>query len=140
MMGVGREKTGSPEASMKKILVVDDNTTIIMLIKTKLAANGFDVISAYNGESGWQAISREKPDLVLLDIMMPRMDGFQVFEKLLSEPSTNGIPVIFLTASGQREDEKRAMEMGAKHFLTKPFSPNNLLEIVNGILGTGEAA
>jgi CheY-like chemotaxis protein len=124
---------------MKKILVVDDNTTIIMLIKTKLVANGYDVISAYNGESGWQAISHEKPDLVLLDIMMPRMDGFQVFEKLLSEPSTNGIPVIFLTASGQREDEKRAMEMGAKHFLTKPFSPNNLLEIVNGILGTGES-
>lgn len=125
---------------MKKILVVDDNTTIIMLIKTKLAANGYEVLSAYNGETGWLAIARDKPDLVLLDIMMPRMDGFQVFEKMLSDPSINGIPVIFLTASGQREDEKRAMEMGARHFLTKPFSPNHLLEIVNKLLGAGEAA
>ena len=119
---------------MNKIIVVDDNTTIIMLIKTKLSANGYEVLSAYNGESGYQLIENEKPALVLLDIMMPKMDGFQVFEKLKSNESLSKIPVIFLTASGQREDEKKANEMGARHFLTKPFSPNNLLEIVNKVL------
>ncbi|OHD59263.1 MAG: hypothetical protein A2014_09215, partial [Spirochaetes bacterium GWF1_49_6] len=104
------------------------------LIKSKLKANGFEVITAYNGATALELAFSEKPDLVLLDIMMPNMDGFEVFQKLKENDSMKDVPVVFLTASGQRSDESRAMEMGAKYFLTKPFSPNHLLEIVNKAL------
>jgi DNA-binding response OmpR family regulator len=119
---------------MKKVLAVDDKPNIIMLIKSKLKANGFEVITAYNGATALELAFSEKPDLVLLDIMMPNMDGFEVFQKLKENDSMKDVPVVFLTASGQRSDESRAMEMGAKYFLTKPFSPNHLLEIVNKAL------
>ncbi|OHD57149.1 MAG: hypothetical protein A2Y33_09505 [Spirochaetes bacterium GWF1_51_8] len=123
---------------MKKVLAVDDKPNIIMLIKSKLKANGFEVVTAYNGASALELAASEKPDLILLDIMMPTMDGFEVFQKLKDGQATANIPVIFLTASGQRSDESKAMEMGAKHFLTKPFSPNHLLDIVNKVLAGGE--
>lgn len=119
---------------MKKVLAVDDKPNIIMLIKSKLKANGFEVITAYNGATALELAFSEKPDLVLLDIMMPNMDGFEVFQKLKENDAMKNVPVVFLTASGQRADESRAMEMGAKYFLTKPFSPNHLLEIVNKAL------
>lgn len=119
---------------MRKLVVLDDNTTIIMLVRTKLSANGFEVLSAYNGETGLALIRESCPDLVLLDIMMPRMNGFEVFEAMKADELTKDIPVIFLTASGRREDEKRAMDMGAHSFLTKPFSPSNLLDIVNKVI------
>jgi CheY-like chemotaxis protein len=121
---------------MKKILAIDDKPNIIMLIKAKLKANGYEVISSYSGETAVEIALKENPDLILLDIMMPKMDGFEVFSKLKEHEETKDIPVVFLTASGQRSDENRAIEMGAKHFLTKPFSPNNLLEVVNKVLNS----
>ena len=120
---------------MKKALAIDDKPNIIMLIKAKLQANGFEVISLYGGETAVDTASTEKPDIILLDVMMPKMDGFEVFAKLKEHSETKDIPVIFLTASGQRNDEVRAREMGAADFLTKPFSPNHLLEVVNRVLG-----
>ena len=123
---------------MKKILAVDDKPNIIMLIKAKLKANGYEVFSAYNGETALQIARDDKPDLILLDIMMPRMDGFEVFKQLKDSDETKEIPVVFLTASGQRNDENRAMKMGAKYFLTKPFSPNHLLDIIKRVFDETE--
>lgn len=119
----------------KKALVVDDHTNIVILIKAKLKANGFDVLSASRGSIALEIAEKETPDIILLDIMMPGMDGFEVFSKLKEKDATKDIPVIFLTASAQKSDEIRARDMRAAHFLRKPFSPNELLQIINQVLG-----
>lgn len=118
---------------MKTILAIDDKPNIVMLIKTKLTANGYNVLSAYSGKKGIELAQTKQPNIILLDVMMPEMDGFTVFENLKADNRTADIPVVFLTASGKRSDEEKALELGAKEFLTKPFSPNNLLEVVQKI-------
>lgn len=119
---------------MKKVLVVDDKPNIVMLVRAKLAANGFEVFTAYNGKEALRVAEKEKPDLILLDIMMPGMDGFEVFMQIKDIADLTDVPVIFLTASGKRSDESKALEMGAAFFLTKPFSPNRLIEIVTKVM------
>jgi CheY-like chemotaxis protein len=123
---------------MKTILAIDDKPSIVMLIKTKLEANGYNVLSAYSGKKGIEIAREEQPTMILLDVMMPEMDGFDVFKNLKADEKTAKIPVVFLTASGKRSDEEKALEWGAKGFLTKPFSPNNLLEVVQKICGGEE--
>lgn len=119
---------------MKKVLVVDDHTNIVTLIKAKLKASGFMVFTELNGLKALQTAEKEIPDVILLDIMMPGIDGFEVFEKLKVNEKTRQIPVIFLTASSRKSDEERAAAMNAEHFLRKPFSLNELLEIINKVL------
>ena len=119
----------------KKIMVVDDEPYIARVIKFKLEQEGYTVISANDGITGLNKIKEEKPDLVLLDVMMPGMSGYEVCQKIKGDAELAGIPVVILTAKGQERDREQGFSMGASDYITKPFSPNRLLELVKSIVG-----
>jgi len=119
-------------AIMKKILIADDEKSLRFLIRETLEMNNYIIFEADNGEKALELVDEKKPDLLLLDIMMPKMTGFEVAEAL--KDSNNKPNIIMLTAKGQQEDRGRGMECGADYFLTKPFSPIALLELVEEIL------
>lgn len=119
----------------KKIMVVDDEPYIARVIKFKLEQEGYTVISANDGQSGLQKIKEEKPDLVLLDVMMPGLSGYEVCQKIKEDADLAGIPVVILTAKGQERDREQGLTMGASDYITKPFSPNRLLELVKNMIG-----
>ena len=119
----------------KKIMVVDDEPYIARVIKFKLEQEGYTVISANDGITGLSKIKEEKPDLVLLDVMMPGMSGYEVCQKIKGDAELAGIPVVILTAKGQERDREQGFSMGASDYITKPFSPNRLLELVKSIIG-----
>ena len=119
----------------KKIMVVDDEPYIARVIKFKLEQEGYIVISANDGITGLNKIREEKPDLVLLDVMMPGMTGYEVCQKIKGDAELAGIPVVILTAKGQERDREQGFSMGASDYITKPFSPNRLLELVKSIVG-----
>lgn len=112
---------------MKKILFIEDEPDLITLIKTRLEANDFEVVTAADGEEGLKKVYEERPSLVLLDVIMPKMDGFEVCRRLKSDPEVAGIPVVIITASGVRDVEKKSFEAGAQGFIRKPFEPTDLL-------------
>ena len=118
-----------------KILVVDDEVYILHILDLSLGAEGFDVITATDGEEALAKAQREKPDLIILDVMMPRLDGYETCRRLKSDPGTRDIPVLLLTARGRDEDRQRGVESGADDYITKPFSPNKLINRVSDILG-----
>lgn len=122
----------------KKILVVDDEPDMVKALQIRLEQAGYQVITAYEGESGLDKTREEKPDLVILDIMMPVMDGFQVCEKIKSDPSIKGIPVIMLTAKTMGDDFDKAMEKKADWYITKPFDDKHLLRRIKGLLQEDE--
>lgn len=122
-------------ASMPTVLVIDDEVHIIKIIEYKLRAAGHTVISARDGIEGVERAKVERPDLILLDIMMPRMDGFQALEILKENPETQAIPVLMLTVKGREGDRRRGLRMGVVEYLTKPFSPSELLHRINAVLG-----
>lgn len=105
---------------MTKILVVDDEEGILDLLYEHLSDDGFEVISANNGSSALAQIYREKPDIVLLDLNIPELDGYQVLRELRQAPTTKNLPVILLTGVSPTEGEKAAVELGANHYVTKP--------------------
>lgn len=119
----------------KKIMVVDDEPYIARVIKFKLEQEGYAVISANDGVTGLDRIRQEKPDLVLLDVMMPGLTGYEVCQQVKADADLQGIPVVFLTAKGQERDREQGLNMGASDYITKPFSPNRLLELVKSIIG-----
>ena len=114
----------------KKILVVDDEFTIRELVAMTLEPD-YDVIKAKNGKQGLEMIN-EKPDLVILDVMMPKMDGYEVCEKLKTNPETRNIPIIMLTAKHAMEDLKKAIQVDVDEYITKPFEPELLKKRVDG--------
>lgn len=116
-----------------KILVCDDERHIVRLIQVNLEKNGFNVVTAYDGKEGLEKIQQEKPDLVVLDVMMPYMDGFEVLKNLRREPETEGLPVIMLTAKAQDKDVFEGYHYGADMYLTKPFNPIELVTFVKRI-------
>ncbi|MFQ5883049.1 MAG: response regulator transcription factor [Candidatus Methylomirabilales bacterium] len=120
---------------MPTVLVIDDEVHIIKIIEYKLRAAGHTVISARDGIEGVERAKVERPDLILLDIMMPRMDGFQALEILKENPETQAIPVLMLTVKGREGDRRRGLRMGVVEYLTKPFSPSELLHRINAVLG-----
>ena len=124
---------------MPKILVVDDEIHIIKIIAYKMRSAGYEVVSARDGVEALEQVRAGRPDLVLLDVMMPRMDGFQTLEALKADPATRDIPVFLLTVKSKDTDRQRGYQLGAEDYLTKPFSPNKLLERVDQALkrGTG---
>jgi CheY-like chemotaxis protein len=124
---------------MPKILVVDDEIHIIKIIAYKMRSAGYEVVSARDGVEALEQVRAARPDLVLLDVMMPRMDGFQTLEALKADPATRDIPVFLLTVKSKDTDRQRGYQLGADDYLTKPFSPNKLLERVDQALkrGTG---
>src|SRR5713101_9627538 len=113
--------------SQAKILVVDDEVDNVRLLEALLLRRGFEVVKARNGAEALQQVDREQPDLILLDVMMPIMDGFEVCKILKDNPETRLIPVVIMTALGQVEDRVKGIEAGADDFLTKPVHRDELL-------------
>jgi CheY-like chemotaxis protein len=118
----------------KKILLIDDEPQLIKAVEIRLKSTGYDVSVAYDGRAGIDKVKGIKPDLILLDLIMPIMDGYNVAKILKEDPETKHIPVIILTAS-QREDLKtRCRELGVTSFIMKPFETSDLLMMVKAIL------
>ncbi len=119
----------------KRILVTDDDPVILRLLQVNLELEGYDVLLAHHGEEAYELAVAETPDLVILDIMMPRMDGYETVEKLKATETTKDIPVVFLSAKAQQSDIERGKEYGVADYLTKPFDPTELLEVVEHLIG-----
>lgn len=119
----------------KKILIVEDDTFLRNLISQKLQKENFQVVEAIDGEEGLKKIKEEKPDLVLLDLILPEMDGFEVLRKVKEDPLLSSIPVIILSNLGQREDVERGMNLGAVDYLIKAhFTPGEIIEKIKNVL------
>lgn len=118
----------------QKILVVDDEPHILELISFNLKKNGFAVITAEDGEQALRLIREDTPDLVVLDLMLPGMDGLDVCKTLRGDPATKRLPVIMLTAKGEEVDRIVGLEMGADDYVTKPFSPRELTARIKAVL------
>ena len=118
----------------KRILVIDDEPELVKAIEIRLKTSGYEVEAAYDGQSGIDKAKEVKPDLILLDIIMPRMDGYEVTKELIADPETEQIPIIVFTASQQRDLEARCRELGITDFIKKPFETSDLLNMVNEIL------
>jgi two-component system alkaline phosphatase synthesis response regulator PhoP/two-component system response regulator VicR len=116
-----------------KILVCDDERHIVRLIQVNLERQGYQVTTAFDGKEGLEKIRAEKPDLVVLDVMMPYMDGFEVLKTIRREPETENLPVIMLTAKAQDKDVFEGYHYGADMYLTKPFNPMELVAFVKRI-------
>jgi len=121
---------------MKKgtILVIDDERDLIELVRYNLEKEGFDVIAATDGQSGLEVVTKHRPDLVVLDLMMPGLDGLQVCQQLRSDPRAGRIPVIMLTAKATEADRVVGLEMGADDYIVKPFSPREVVARVKAVL------
>jgi two-component system alkaline phosphatase synthesis response regulator PhoP len=120
--------------SRGKVLVVDDEEYIQHILNFSFGAEGYEVITAADGEEALKKARHEKPDIIVLDIMMPKMDGYEACKKLKNDPQTRGIPVILLTAKGRDVDRKLGAEAGADDYVVKPFSPGRLIERVDGMI------
>lgn len=112
-------KTTKKKSGEKKLMVVDDDRFITKVYSIKLTHEGYDVILAYNGEEALEKAKKDKPGLILLDLIMPRMDGFETLERLKKDPKLKKIPVLVLSNLGQETDIERAMELGAEDYLVK---------------------
>lgn len=118
----------------KKILIAEDDRVIQELLQVNLQLEGFDVTVASDGIEALDKLPAADPDLVILDIMMPRLDGWGVCQRLKADPETAKIPVIFLSARAQELDMKRGYELGVAAYVTKPFDPSELVETVERVL------
>jgi two-component system phosphate regulon response regulator PhoB len=125
--------------SMQKILIVEDERDIADLIGFNLERQGYEVLKAYDGIIGTEMAMRERPDLIVLDLMLPGRDGYGVFKELRRDTRTAQIPVIMLTARAQTEDRIAGLEAGADDYLTKPFSPKELMLRISAVLKRSDA-
>ena len=122
---------------MPKILIADDEPSLRLLVKATLSVNkSFDLIEATDGSEALIKAQNESPDILLLDVMMPNLSGFEVCERLKNDPKTKDIIIIMLTAIGQQSDRDWAISVGTDYFLTKPFSPIELFNLIEKILAT----
>jgi len=120
--------------SMKKrILVVEDEPNIVISLRFLLENAGFDVEVETNGREALDHILNNTPDALVLDVMLPELDGFEILQKIRSDENVSGLPVLMLTAKGQREDRKNALDFGADLFITKPFSNSEVVEAVESL-------
>ena len=122
-----------------KVLVVDDQWPMRLLVKVNLESEAVTVLEADNGTEAVELAVRELPDVVLLDVMMPGMDGFEVAEILTADPRTSRIPIVFLSARADYQSQARGLAIGAGDYITKPFNPTNLLEAIERLLGDRDA-
>ena len=118
-----------------KLLIVDDEKDLIDTLTFRLEANGYDVIKAFDGRDGLDKAKREKPDLIILDLMLPKMDGYKVCGLLKADARYNKIPIILFTARAQKSDKKMGKDVGANAYITKPFEPQVLLGKIKELLG-----
>jgi DNA-binding response OmpR family regulator len=121
-----------------RVLVIDDEAPIRLLCRVNLEAEGMKVLEAADGPSGLVAARTSLPDVILLDVMMPGLDGWQVAEELLDDESTSGIPIVFLTARAELRDRARGLDVGGIDYVTKPFNPIELASLVRDLLGRVE--
>ena len=119
---------------MARVLVIDDEGPIRLLCRVNLEAAGMEVTEAEDGVAGVEAARAQHPDVILLDVMMPGMDGWEVFGELLKDPATAKIPIVFLTARAELRDQARGLELGGVDYVTKPFSPLDLAPLVNDLI------
>lgn len=124
---------------MARILIVEDEPDVLLLLENRVRGAGHDVVSATNGEEGLTLVATEKPDLVVLDWMMPRRDGIDVCEEIRASDPEHTIKVLMLTARSQQSDVDRAMAAGADDYIVKPFSSRDLIERINALI-EGRAA
>jgi two-component system alkaline phosphatase synthesis response regulator PhoP len=117
-----------------KILVVDDEVNITQILEFSIGAEGYEVITAANGEEAIDKARREQPDLIILDVMMPKIDGYEACRILKANPLTKSIPVVLLTAKGRDIDKRLGYEVGATDYIIKPFSPNKLVDRIHQLL------
>ncbi|MDY6796235.1 MAG: response regulator [Actinomycetota bacterium] len=122
----------------EKVLIVDDDATIVNLLATILEMDGFQPCKASSGEEAFESIDKEPPDLVLLDIMMPEMDGLEFLSRLRSNPMTEQIPVVILTVLSDREDVLEGWLRKADGYVTKPFDPRELEKTLRNVLDRSE--
>jgi DNA-binding response OmpR family regulator len=120
--------------TMAKVLVIDDEAPIRLLCRVNLEAEGMDVLEAGDGPSGLEAARSAAPDVILLDVMMPGLDGWRVAEELLDDERTNRIPIVFLTARAEVRDRARGLDLGGIDYVTKPFNPIELAPLVEELL------
>jgi len=119
----------------KKILIADDEVNIVISLEFLMKREGFEVVIASDGEEAIAKIREEKPDLVLLDVMMPRKTGFEVCQEVRSNPELQDLKILMLTAKGRDTEVAKGMALGADEYMTKPFSTHELVERVKGLLG-----
>lgn len=117
-----------------KVLIAEDEPHIVESLSFLLSREGFQVRAAADGEAAFQLVAVERPDIMILDVMLPRMNGFEVLRRVRDDPGLKGLPVIMLTAKGQHQDRRRAEESGADAFITKPFSNRDVVEQVRALV------
>jgi DNA-binding response OmpR family regulator len=117
-----------------RVLVIDDEAPIRLLCRVNLEAEGMEVLEAADGPSGLETARAEAPDVILLDVMMPGLDGWRVAEELLDDERTEGIPIVFLTARAELRDRARGIDLGGVDYVTKPFNPVELAPLVRQLL------
>ena len=125
---------GITDSMTTRVLVIDDESPIRLLCRVNLEAEGMVVLEAADGPSGLEKARAELPDVILLDVMMPGLDGWQVAEELLDDERTRGIPIIFLTARAELRDRARGLDAGGIDYVTKPFNPVELAPLVTDLL------
>ena len=126
--------------SRGRILVVDDEIYIVHILDFSLGMEGYEVVTALDGEEGLQKAIEFKHDLIVLDIMMPKMDGYETCKALKADERTKNIPVILLSAKGRNVDMQTGYDVGADEYITKPFSPRKLVDRINAMLGQADAS
>jgi len=120
---------------MTRVLVIDDEAPIRLLCRVNLEAEGMEVLEASDGPTGLEKARNDEPDVILLDVMMPGLDGWQVAEELIEGERTGTIPIIFLTARAEARDRARGLDLGGIDYVTKPFNPVELAPLVRELIG-----
>jgi len=116
----------------KKVLIIDDNADFLKLLRFRLEASGYFVISAYDGDGGLKQAKKDKPDLILLDVMMPKMDGYAVMRLLKEDKMTKDIPIVMLTCLEKTKDA--FLDAGVKGYIIKPYDKEDLLQMIDNLL------
>jgi DNA-binding response OmpR family regulator len=124
----------------KSVLIVDDESYIVTSLSFVMKNAGFEIASASDGEEALQKVAALVPDLLILDVMMPKLDGFEVCKRIRANPAWNGVRIIMLTAKGRDSEREKGLELGADDYLTKPFSTRDILQRAQEILGGERAA
>ncbi len=117
-----------------KVLLVEDEKNVILGVRTCLDAVGYQVEVVEDGEDALESVRREHPDLILLDLLLPKVDGYEVLKVLKGDDETSSIPIIVLTAKAEEEHRQRAMDLGANNYMTKPFKPQELWDLLKHYL------
>ncbi|MCX7033888.1 MAG: twitching motility response regulator PilH [Arenimonas sp.] len=122
---------------MARILIVDDSPSQLMGMKRIVEKLGHEALTAEDGAAGVEAAKANKPDLILMDVVMPNLNGFQATRAISKEATTSHIPIVLVTTKDQETDKVWGMRQGAKAYITKPFNENQLIEVINGLLNGG---